>query len=109
VRGEIDALRRVAHLASDYLELQASQLRDGVAGAATLHDLRTALDDLRARFPYTLEAPPGARARRGAEPQHSPAIRRIAEGHIRPEGTGSALRAASSSQAREAHSRFEPE
>jgi hypothetical protein len=57
VRGEFDALRRIASLVSDYLDLDTSRLRLGVAERAKLDELRDALDDLRLRFPYTLEAP----------------------------------------------------
>jgi hypothetical protein len=59
VRGEFEALRRVAHLASDYLELQTARLRDGVAETVVLDDLRTALEDLQERFPYLLGSPVG--------------------------------------------------
>lgn len=56
MRGEFDALRKVAHLASDVLELETRHLRGGDR-AAKLDELREALGDLRARFPYTLATP----------------------------------------------------
>lgn len=57
MRSEFQALRRIARLVSDYLELDTTQLREAVAGRAMLEELRMALDDLRLRFPYTLEPP----------------------------------------------------
>jgi hypothetical protein len=55
VRAEFDALRRVASLAADYLELETTKLREGVGERAALAELRAALEDLTTRFPYTLE------------------------------------------------------
>jgi hypothetical protein len=55
VRGEFDALRRVARLASELVE---SDSRDGLASPAlqsTLSELAHALEELRVRFPYLLE------------------------------------------------------
>jgi len=53
VRGEFDALRKVARLVSDYLAGFSSA--DGVVDTAKLQELRAALDDLECRYPYTLE------------------------------------------------------
>ncbi len=53
VKGEFDALRRVARLASDHVARAAGA---GLgAEAATLQALRAALEDLERRYPYTLE------------------------------------------------------
>lgn len=53
VRGEFDALRKVARLASDYLGTISNP--NGPLNPATLQDLRSALDDLERRYPYTLK------------------------------------------------------
>jgi len=57
MRGEFDALRRVARLASDCVEIERLEAeRSAVSGA--IQELELALEDLRTRFPYTLgEAP----------------------------------------------------
>lgn len=52
VKGEFDALRKVARLASEYLAAVGKP--GGAADTATLQDLRSALDDLECRYPYTL-------------------------------------------------------
>ena len=58
MRGEFEALRKVARLASDYVARVGGPDaggRDEADGRATLQDLRAALSDLAHRFPYTLE------------------------------------------------------
>jgi len=63
MRGEFEALRKVARLASDYVARVGGPEfggRDELARGATLQDLRAALSDLSRRFPYTLE--PGSLA-----------------------------------------------
>lgn len=57
MKREFDALRRIAHLASHYLELEASLLGDTLAKADTLHELRVALNELSSEFPYLLTLP----------------------------------------------------
>lgn len=51
----MNALRAVAALASDYLELERSYGPGGRIRARELRELGAALDELRARFPYTLQ------------------------------------------------------
>lgn len=57
----MNALRRIAALASDYVELCPTEDDEPGEGRAELRELREALDDLRRRFPYTLDAEPSHR------------------------------------------------
>ena len=58
MKREFDALRRIARLAADYIELDTARLSDGVARATTRLELRDALDELRNEFPYLLTPAP---------------------------------------------------
>jgi hypothetical protein len=55
VRGEFDALRRVARLASDLVESGSRESLASPALQSTLGELAHALEELRERFPYLLE------------------------------------------------------
>lgn len=58
MKREFDALRKIARLAADYVDLDSARLSDGVARATTRLELRDALNELRSEFPYLLAPAP---------------------------------------------------
>jgi hypothetical protein len=54
VKAEYDALRRIARLALDYVELAPFNNPEGLGRAARSRELVAALEDLQSRFPYTI-------------------------------------------------------
>ena len=56
MRGEVAALRRIARLADRCLELELRR-GDGRPRGPRFRELADAIEELRARFPYSLEAP----------------------------------------------------
>jgi hypothetical protein len=57
MRGEFDALRRVARLATRCVEIQRLEPAGSAAVSGAMQELELALAELRDRFPYTLEFP----------------------------------------------------
>jgi len=51
MKGEFDALRRVARLVSEYVEIETLETPDGAGLIVARKELVMALDDLWSRFP----------------------------------------------------------
>ena len=63
MKGEFDALRKVARLAFEYVEIETLEPPDGAALTAALEELVIVLDDLWLRFPYSIETASSVSAR----------------------------------------------
>lgn len=82
MKGEFDALRKVARVASEYLEIETLKTRNGAGLVEARKELVVALDDLWIRFPHTIEAVPSLSARLFAQARlavHAPATDRPTE------------------------------